>query len=141
MKNLTNIQLSVLTNAFTKKVGKKLDTLRKTPEYLRLVEASKKKYNYNKALFQLKKIKAIEQEMLDLDKLRQKHQAKYSVLAQMSKYQHNQQTLEEKIKRAAEEHIMSLVPSKNEIEAEIVLMSLDKTTDILNALDDKFDIT
>lgn len=142
MKNLTNTQLDILTNAFMKKVDSKKQAFKISPEYQEVLTEAKNEINYDvivpltERIDQIQEhIKALEEERKSLGK-EVKDKSEYFTRGYYSLV--TSKTLKVEINNIIDRKLNKRFPNKEDVQAEIVMMSIKKSDDILGNLEDKF---
>lgn len=143
MKNLTNLQLNILTEAFQERLDQKKSSLKGTKAHQDLIDELKTEKKYKKVAPILQKaeslkekIRRLEEEVADLahDYTRITGKRVYGNTLPTVK------TMDHLIESEAIKQLTDDYPSKRQIEREIILMNISRSKNILQDLEKKFGI-
>lgn len=138
MKNLTNLQLQILSNEIYSRIELKKEEYKKTAEYAKIVEKAKKDISYEERIALINKYQKISNKIDELEQelsiVKDAYQTKYH-----KNYLYNLgDALAEDALRIAVEKNITQFPTKAKIESDIVLASLSGAENIIEAVLNKY---
>lgn len=135
---LTNIQLNVLRDKIYSEIRKKIIPV----ELLETIKSKiEKTYSYNKLLSNCVEIEHLEKECTEIRDKIQKIYEQNAKLISDKKYfvsPKNTEQVEKFINKKVEQVCDELLPTISEIESEIIIASLENSTDFLETIINKF---